>query len=289
MFRLIRNTIGFTIKLILLIAVICGGIFVYARLVEPYTLEISEVKLDTPSSLTCEELNIVLFGDTHLGFDYDIEHLYKVIDEINSLEPDMIIFTGDLIDDLNTYTDDTSEVSFALSLLNSKYGNFAVHGNHDYEMSAEDPYTDIMENGGFDVLINESIYIPELNMEIYGITDCLIGSGDTSILKTASGETYNLVLCHEPDIFDQLNDYSVTLMLAGHSHGGQVKIPFYTEKFLPKYGSKYVYGLFTSGGQASDDGKSLPNTLYVTKGIGTTQLPLRFMAKPEIVSISLSR
>lgn len=138
-----------------------------------------------------------------------------------------------------------------------------------------------MTDGGFKVLINETLYLPDYNMNIFGITDCLIGKSDLSILSAAGPDTFNLVICHEPDVFDQLSDRNISLMLSGHTHGGQVNIPIFTERFLPALGTKYVSGIFTAVRDNS------LNTLYVTKGIGTTKLPLRFMAKPEIAAITL--
>lgn len=287
-------------------------------------LEVTKVSVASPVPIYCSiqdsgqpygrtdndtaSVKIVLFGDTHLGFNYDLEDLYKVIDKINSQSPDIIVFSGDLIDNLNSYDGDTRLISEALSELSAPGGKYAVHGNHDYELSSNDPYTEIMEAGGFSVLINSSLYLPQYNINVFGITDCLIGSGDPSILTAAGPDTFNLVICHEPDIFDRISDFNATLMLSGHSHGGQVNIPLYTEYFLPALGTKYVNGMFTSyrtNGAASQavsasehsespesseiferSGCSV-NTLYVTKGIGTTKLPLRFRAKPEIVSITL--
>lgn len=277
MFKFVFRVIKTAVSAVLLVAIIGGGIFAYARLVEPYMLENTEVQISASDMLYADQTKIVFFGDTHLGFDYDLEHFYEVIDLINDQEPDIVVFTGDLIDNLNTYEEDTSLVSSALSLISAPGGKYAVHGNHDYLMTGDDLYTEIMEDGGFDVLINEALYLRNYNINVFGITDCLIGNGDVSLLSAAGPYTFNLVICHEPDIFDRMNDYNVSLMLSGHSHGGQVNIPFYTEKFLPVYGMKYVNGLYESG----------ENTLYVTKGIGTTKLPLRFMAKPEIVTITL--
>ena len=220
---------------------------------------------------------IALFGDTHFGFYYDLEHFEEVIEMINEKSPDIIVFTGDLIDDLNTYEGDKAEVSAVLSRLQAKYGKFAVYGNHDYSKTGNPVYADIMEAGGFTVLENEYFYIPELNVTMYGIDDCLIGNGDPSVLLASSVYTFNLVACHEPDIFDEALDYNVSLMLSGHTHGGQVRLPFFTSQFLPTHGEKYVSGLFDKNG----------SFLFVTKGIGTTKLPLRFGAVPEVAFIAI--
>lgn len=305
MFKYIGKFINTTIKLLITASLICICIAVYAGYIEPNMLKTAEVEISSPVSLSSDlqtytsdsisdtSVKIVLFGDTHLGFNYDITQLHKVIDKINAQNPDIIVFSGDLIDNLNTYSENTAAVSSALSELYAPGGKYAVHGNHDYELSGNDPYAQIMTDGGFKVLVNETLYLPDYNMNIFGITDCLIGKPDISMLSAAGPDTFNLVICHEPDIFDQLSDRNVSLMLSGHTHGGQVNIPIFTERFLPALGTKYVSGIFTAVRNNGDftDGtassNSRLNTLYVTKGIGTTKLPLRFMAKPEIAAITL--
>ena len=266
-------------KTAFLLIIIASLIFGYARLIEPYRLECRKISLSEKETAAICPFTIVLFGDTQFGFDYDCSHFEEVISMINSQEPDLIIFTGDLIDDLNTYTGDISEISSMLTRLSANFGKFAVYGNHDYALSGEAVYRKIMENGGFTVLENESFFLPELNVAVHGIDDCLIGFGDPSFLQYASEDCFNLVLCHEPDIFNELSDYSISLMLSGHTHGGQVRIPFYTDSFLPTYGKIYVSGLYESAG----------SFLYVTKGIGTTKLPLRFRAVPEVTVITVGQ
>lgn len=290
MFRFIGKIIAMTIKLIIILALLSACIFAYARFIEPNMLVTSEVEIDSHELLyaggghasedtdsVIAPVKVVLFGDTHIGFNYDIEDLHKVVDRINEESPDIIVFSGDLIDNLNTYTGDTALVSEALSELSAPGGKYAVHGNHDYELSGKDTYSEIMRAGGFDVLINESLFLPEYNINVFGITDCLIGDGDVSVLTAAGPDTFNIVVCHEPDVFNRVTEMNVSLMLSGHSHGGQVNIPLFTDPFLPPLGNKYVKGLYEEG----------ENTLYVTKGIGTTKLPLRFMAKPEIVLLTI--
>ncbi len=281
MFKLIK----FVFKTALTLIIILSLVFAYAHIIEPFKLDANEIILSADDitasgksvSGASRPFTIALFGDTHFGFYYDLEHFEEVIEMINEKSPDIIVFTGDLIDDLNTYEGDKAEVSAALSRLQAKYGKFAVYGNHDYSKTGSPVYADIMEAGGFTVLENEYFYIPELNVTMYGIDDCLIGNGDPSVLLASSVYTFNLVACHEPDIFDEALDYNVSLMLSGHTHGGQVRLPFFTSQFLPTHGEKYVSGLFDKNG----------SFLFVTKGIGTTKLPLRFGAVPEVAFIAI--
>ncbi len=281
MFKLIKFVFKTAITLIIILAAVFG----YAHMIEPFRLDAHKISISA-SDITAggktvsgasRSFTVAVFGDTHIGFYYDLEHFEKAIEMINAESPDIIVFTGDLIDDLNTYSEDKEKVSDALRRLTAVYGKFAVYGNHDYSKTGNPVYADIMEAGGFTVLENEYFYIPELNVTMHGIDDCLIGYGNPSVLEAASEYTFNLAVCHEPDIFDQITDYNVSLMLSGHTHGGQVRLPFFTRQFLPPHGEKYVSGIFDNDG----------SFLYVTKGIGTTKLPLRFGAVPEIAFITI--
>ena len=274
--------IKFLIKTAIVLIVLALITLGYARFVEPYSLECTEAEIHSPLISADENpLKLAIFGDTHFGFNYDVDDFEKVIAEIEKVSPDIIVFTGDLVDDLNTYKGDLAEISEVLSKLQAPLGKFAVYGNHDYSKSGNSIYADIMTAGGFKVLINEGIELTDYNTVVYGIDDCLIGYGDPTFLQYADESKFNLVLCHEPDVFAETLDYNVSLMVSGHTHGGQIKLPVYVEPisslFLPPYGRQYVSGMYEESGSA----------LYVTHGIGTTKLPLRFMATPELAFISI--
>lgn len=223
-------------------------------------------------------MKIFLFGDTHFGFSYTLEDFEKVIKACDEEQPDLIVFVGDLIDDIKKYPGDITEISDALNRLHAPLGKYAVFGNHDYGSNGSKAYREIMTDGGFRLLVNEYAFLEAYNIVLFGIDDCLIGYGDPDILAAASPDTCNIVLCHEPDIVDRITQYNVSVMLAGHTHGGQVYLPR-TSFYLPAYGEKYIRGLYPiePGG--------FP--LYVTRGLGTTKLPLRLFAIPEAAFISL--
>lgn len=153
MFKYIGKFINTTIKLIITAVLICVCIAVYAGYIEPNMLKTAKVEISSPVPLSSDlqtytsdsisgtSVKIVLFGDTHLGFNYDVEQLRKVIDKINAQEPDIIVFSGDLIDNLNTYSENTADVSAALSELYAPGGKYAVHGNHDYELKQRPIYS----------------------------------------------------------------------------------------------------------------------------------------------------
>lgn len=191
---------------------------------------------------------------------------------------DFVLFLGDLIDDYSKYTKDTDIISQKLSRLKASTGKFAVFGNHDYGGGAEKYYEDIMNKGGFTVLKNQSKNFENIGLRLIGLDDFLLGYGSTEAVSEADSDMYNLVICHEPDIFDKIASYNTDYMLAGHSHGGQINIPYLRERFLPSLGSKYIKGEYENSN----------SKLYVNPGLGTTKLKARLFAKPEITYLHLS-
>jgi hypothetical protein len=139
-----------------------------------------------------------------------------------------------------------------------------------------------MAAAGFTLLKNSNFQISKLKINIIGIDDVLIGYGDVeSASKTVPGY-FNIVIAHEPDIADDVSMYSVDFMVSSHTHGRQVNISMLDNFILPPYGKNYVEGWY--------EFVSLSNMqLYVTRGIGITQLPLRFNSKPELSVFELTQ
>lgn len=143
-------------------------------------------------------------------------------------------------------------------------------------------YQDLMEDGGFQVLENESCLIEELNMKVFGYDDYLLGCTEKSLFQIQS-QYFNLIAAHEPVVADLIENTSDNLLLTGHTHGGQVGIPAVREKVIPKGSGGYVKGLYTK----EEIGIKSPLQMYVSSGIGTTLYPIRFLNVPEIVEIHL--
>lgn len=264
---------------ILFIIILLGALTVgYAHFIEPSRLTVTEIE-DVSYSMK-ESVTVAVFADTHFGFQYDTEQFQKVVDTVNENPPDILLFAGDLIDNLQEYPEDTAQISEKLAQMKANIGKYAVFGNHDYGGGAQYKYEDIMNAGGFQVLVNETVTFQEKNLRLIGIDDLLIGYGDPAAANRADETMYNLVLCHEPDIADKLADSNTDYMLAGHTHGGQIRVPFYTEKFLPSYGEKYVKGEY----QLDNQNKTI---LYVNSGLGTTKIPARLGAVPELTYITI--
>lgn len=279
MFRFIWRLIKRTVALCIILILLAVAGLAYAQFIEPNRLNIKEIS-DISYSIH-EPIIIAIFADTHFGFDYTTEDFQKAIDAINSKAPDYILFAGDLIDYLDQYEGDTSEISKKLSELTAAEGKYAVFGNHDYGGGAENAYESIMNKGGFTVLKNEIITFDDNNFRIIGIDDVLIGYGDPSIADSAAPDMYNLVLCHEPDVIDEVYNSNSDFFVSGHTHGGQIRIPHYTQMFLPAYGRTYVKGEYHLDNPCN-------TVVYVNPGLGTTKIPARFGSVPEVTILTIN-
>lgn len=279
MFRFIWKLIKTAITLCMIVAVLAVAVIAYAQFIEPDRLKVAEIT-DISYSIN-EPVTVAVFADTHFGFNYTAEDFQKAVDEINAKSPDYILFAGDLIDHLDKNVVDTAAISAKLAQLHAAKGKYAVFGNHDYGGGTENEYEDIMNAGGFTVMKNEIITFDDNNFRIIGIDDVLIGYGEPHIVNKAAGDKYNLVLCHEPDVIDEVFNSNSDFFFAGHTHGGQIRIPHYTEMFLPSYGRTYVKGEYQLENQCE-------TVVYVNPGLGTTKLPARFGSVPEITFLTIN-
>jgi uncharacterized protein len=265
---------------------ISTGGYYYAHEIEPHMLDITYHNIK--SSLLPKEFDgfkIVQFSDTHLGFQYNLEQFNKLMGEINGLEPDMIVFTGDLMDNPTEFKE-TGQIIQALTKLRAPFGKFAVYGNHDHGGYGSDIYRKIIEEADFTLLVNEAKAVTLLNgsaIHIAGVDDSMLGHPD---IETAISEltenSYTILLSHAPDYASKASKYNIQLQLSGHSHGGQIQIPFFGPVVTPPHGEKYPEGFYRLG-----DNPGL--TLYVNRGLGTTRLPFRFLSKPELTMFTLTK
>jgi predicted MPP superfamily phosphohydrolase len=261
------------------LAAACMVTGTYSYRIERFWYQIKEVQLkikNLPSAFT--GWRIVQFSDTHLGFHYSVEDLKAVIKMITHLNPDMIFFTGDLIQIGNN----NPEVSIPLlqKLNGLRGGKWAVIGNHDFY--TKDQIINVLETADFKVLRNNHEYVESNRQRLYiaGIDDVMYGN--PNIKKAVAGLNEDdcvLLLAHEPDIADESSQYPISAQFSGHSHGGQVRLPFIGPIIRQDLSKKYVNGLYHIGE------KRMP--LYVNRGIGTTELPVRFFCRPEITVFHL--
>lgn len=264
-------------SLIIAVLLTVLAIFIYAFQVEPNLIRTDRVVINNNS--TGDDLKIVQISDIHISDKYPVKKLDKIVKKINQENPDIVIFTGDLFDNYAKYPK-AYEVTQKLKMIHAKIGKYAVWGNHDYGGGGIRVYPQIMSDSGFTLLRNDGVNISTRDGKrifIGGMDDSLLGQSSVSeTLSYRKKYDYSLVLTHEPDMADELVGKNIQLILAGHSHGGQIHFPFFQiNNVLAK---KYVRGAYT----LNDNTK-----LYVNTGIGTTHVHARFGVVPEIVSITI--
>lgn len=269
------------IKFILILVLIISLTLIYARYVGTSGLITKEYKLETSNiDNSFDGLKIVHFSDLHYLRIMNKEKLQKIVEEINLINPDIVFFTGDLIDkDYDMKDNDKEDLINQLKNITSKYGKYSVIGNNDY-VKEQSLLEEIYESSNFTLLQNNYDIIHGKNND-----KIFIGGTDTFSFDKSNIDkvmeyfnnnediNYKIILTHEPDYIDTItNKYSIDLVLSGHSHNGQVNIPFVKKIFLP-YGSKKYY----------ENYYKVKNTdLYISSGIGESRINLRLFNRPSI-------
>lgn len=252
----------------------------YAYGVERHRLEVVSQPVAIPYlPEQWKGVRIVHFSDLHLGHYLGVEELEKVVDRINEQQPDLICFTGDLVDKSTRLLSTAIPI---LARLHAPLGKFAVLGNHDWRYGEQGIVRQALLDSGFSVLINEHIKLQKEGDALFvaGMDNVLHGVPDPrkALDGIAEGDTV-ILLVHEPDFAEEAAKHPFALQLSGHSHGGQVRLPLLGHVITPPMGQKFVQGL-----QHAGDGK-LP--VYINRGIGTTILPVRLFCRPEITVLTL--
>ncbi|WP_282179357.1 metallophosphoesterase [Maribacter stanieri] len=241
-------------------------------------------------------IRIVHISDLHLGsFNYKYHILERAVKKINELNPDLIFFTGDLV---NNFSWELRGWHTVLKKLKAKYGKFAVLGNHDYGdysqwATPEEKrrnFNEIQEfyiKTDFSLLRNEAKLIEKANtsLSIIGVENWgnpeFKKYGDLQkAMKNVDGANFNILLSHDPTHWSEevAHHTNITLTLSGHTHGMQAGINFRTKKWSPiKYKYKHWAGLYKENNQY----------LYVTRGLGWMGFPGRLGMRPEITLIEL--
>ena len=269
------------ISFVIVISILIGS---YSLFIEPNMLRVKEIEIIN-NQIVGQAIKVVQFSDTHVGDFFTIEELQTVVDKINAQNPDLVLFTGDLMDNAAQYDGSIEEVATVLSKIKAQSGKYAVFGNRDYGGGAERFYEDLMESAGFEVLVNRSVNLNIKNTEVslFGADDALIGYYNAK--ETVQGiqdHALNLLMLHEPDLMDDFKSYPIDLGVAGHSHGGQVYIPFYGPVRTTLLAEKYVRGSY-------DLGTERGTRLYVNTGLGNTKVPFRLFNVPQITVLTIKK
>jgi predicted MPP superfamily phosphohydrolase len=222
----------------------------------------------------------VLVSDLHVaGPDMPPARLARIVRQINALAPDIVLIAGDFVSDKRTSTRHYSQADAAAPLagLRSRLGSFAVMGNHDHWRDRAGAHR-ALAAAGVRLLDNEAVAAGPLALG--GLDDPFTGRDDLAATLAAMRrlDGPRILLSHSPDPFPALPAEAGLLMLAGHTHCGQVRLPFVgAVKTLSRYGQRYACGLIRERG----------NILIVTAGLGTSGLPLRLGAAPDLWLVTL--
>ncbi|MHA6534663.1 metallophosphoesterase [Paenibacillus sp. BAC0078] len=252
----------------------------YAWQGEPNWLDITRMELafkDLPSAFAGSRL--VHFSDVHLGFNKDAKDLSRLVAHIKEAKPDIICFTGDIVD---SFAEDLEDSVAILAELSAPLGKYAILGNHDYKNT--ELLTRLLTSAGFRVLRNQSYLIKQggATLAVAGLDDLLHGKPDPqAALQGVPEGTFTLLMMHEPDYADIAEAYPFHLQLSGHSHGGQIRLPFVGAAYTPYGSEKYISGLYYT------EKKAMP--VYVNRGFGETVMPFRFLCRPELTIMTLRR
>ena len=255
----------------------------WAFFIEPNRLIVREesIQIDNwPREL--DGLKIAVLSDIHAGGSFiNDKKLHLIVDRTNALHPDLIVILGDYMSSNGTFRRRVEPEVFGAVLKNfsAPLGTYSVLGNHDWWYSGAKVRAGLEQNG-IKVLENEVLQI-----NARGVSLWLVGLADLwtrpqrieqTVAKVPEGQTM-IALTHNPDIFPNVPE-RVPLLLAGHTHGGQVRFPFIGSVVeASEYGQRYERGhVFENN-----------HHLFVTTGIGTSIVPLRFGVTPEIVLLTL--
>lgn len=262
------------------LAMACGG-YGYARYIEPRMIEVTRHTITNrliPRGF--DNFKIVQFSDTHLSDVFTSGDLNKAAEKINQLKPDLLIFTGDLIDKPHLFNDHQRALA-VLKNLEAPFGKLCVYGNHDHGGYGTNTYKALMKAADFQVFRNgyRQVQLTDgSRIELAFLDDVMLGKPDyEATLSRLSEDAFSILIVHEPDAALKIGGYPVNLQLSGHTHGGQVQLPFFGPLITPPYGKTYTDGMYTLHDTA----------VYVNRGLGTTRLPYRFLARPEITLFTL--
>lgn len=263
--RLIRRLLRLAFNLCLLAAALLG----YMRYIEPYWVEVEELTMEAEGIEG--DFRVVAFGDTHIGMGKDAEEMEELVGLINEQEPDAVVFLGDLFDDYSKYEGDADKCLEILSGIEAEY-KYAVRGNHDVGGGAQWIYPEMAEKCGFTLLENDRAALGN-GINIIGCADTIYFSPDIEKYIT---DGFDLLLAHEPDVGAGVT--GVELQLSGHSHGGQIYLPFLKDRIMPEGARIYNRGRYDK-----PDG----GTVYVNRGYGMSLVPLRLFSRPEVTVIDI--
>jgi uncharacterized protein len=280
----VRSRFGVLWRLVATIVLAVVAAFVAYSFSETYRLEVKEYTFASPDvPAAFDRTRIVLLTDLHRAFFFSQKRLAGVVERAAQLHPDLVVLGGDYV-----YGSMKYEVpAFTeLSRLQAPLGVFAVLGNHDYAHLDHDrndptPTLRAAEKANIPLLDNAGVWIEKSGQRfrLAGVSDLQEGfPNPQAAIGDARPADLVVLVSHEPDVAESLTPGEADLMLAGHTHGGQVTFfGLWAPVIGSDYGQKYRTGMVSTES----------TTVVVSNGVGTIFPPLRFFARPQIVVITL--
>jgi predicted MPP superfamily phosphohydrolase len=273
--------------------VLSAGLAAWACWLEPDSLTVRRVRLAVPRWREEQrDLKIAVLTDLHVGSPYTgLDKLRRVVGRTNEERPDLILLLGDFVIGGRkenggaeggvfggTFVE-PEPIAAELKNLRAPLGVFAVLGNHDWWFDGG-RITRALEGAGVVVLENSAVRVESGGSGLWlaGVADLWTRRPDIEgTLRQVTTDEPVLLFTHNPDIFPEVPP-RVSLTLAGHTHGGQVNLPFIGRPVVPsRFGQRYAFGHVVEQGRH----------LFVGGGVGTSIVPVRFRVPPEIVILSL--
>jgi uncharacterized protein len=258
------------------------GSSLYSVLVEPLWFDVIEVSLSLSRLPTAfSGYRIVQISDIHAGEQFMPRHLGSVVEKVLELKPDLVLMTGDFVYSSPKMTDEIlKSTGYWLARITETLPTFAVMGNHDYWWDV-DRVREMLDAANIKELANDFFTLERNGQQLHlcGVDDFYERHAKLEpILSRLPEDGCAILMAHEPDFADKSSAVMrFDLQISGHSHGGQVVIPFYGPPILPHYGRKYPSGLY----------KVQEMYQYTNRGIGMVFPYVRFLCRPEITVFTL--
>jgi predicted MPP superfamily phosphohydrolase len=260
-------------------ALALAGVAARALYVEPSSITLRRLEITVPG-WTADGLRIGVISDLHTGAPYvGLGRVEEIVDMIAGERPDLVALLGDYVDPTVVFAEDVAPEAVArrLGRLWSPLGTVAVLGNHDSDEGGG-RIAQALDRAGIRVLEDEATLLDD-RLWVVGLADASTRAPDIGAAYAALPEgAVPLVLSHDPDLFPLLPPRP-QLVLSGHTHGGQVSLPGIRSLWTPsRFGDRYTGDRVESLG---------PKRLVVSRGVGTSRLPVRFRARPEVAVLTV--
>ncbi len=248
----------------------------YGSFIEPRMLVVRQEVVSLAEQPT-QTLRAVVFSDLHVGPFKKRDWTQRVVERIMALEPDIVFIPGDFV---VTSSEDVSHLA-PLRQLRATYGVYAVTGNHEYHANAAPAVIEALKNAGLTVIENETrnLDVAGQTLRIAGVSDIWFDGDLSKTMETVSPQETVILLAHNPDVILDSVSRGADLVLSGHTHGGQIRLPWIGP----------VPSLPTRLGRAYDKGWfAFDHTrLFITSGVGESGTRARLFNLPEIVQMDI--